>query len=72
MSVVYLVADYRPHGSAGYRRPYWRVVAMCSDIVHAMRYALHDSLVAEFTDHDAAWRAYTGKALPESGFRVIR
>lgn len=72
MPVVYLVADYRPDGSAGYRKPYWRVVAMCSDIVQAMRYALHDSVVAEFTDHESAWQAYTSKALPEEGYRVIR
>lgn len=72
MPVVYLVADFKPHGTAGHSKPYWRVVALCSDLVHAMRYALQDSLVVEFTDMDAAWQAYTSKALPEDGFRVIR
>lgn len=69
---VYLVADFKPNGTAGYRKPYWRVVAMCSDIVQAMRHALKDSVVAEFADEDAAWRAYTSKALPDEGYRVIR
>lgn len=63
--MVYLVADCRPHGTAGYRKPYWRVTGMFTCIMQARRWAGRDGIVTVWDDIAEADKVYQERALPD-------
>ena len=72
MATVYLVADYMHNGTAGHRKPYWRVTGLFNSIVQAVKWCGPESIVTEWGDLDGAWQAYVDKELPHEGnYRIM-
>ena len=62
---IYLVADYMPEGTGGYRFPYWRVTGQFSCILRARAWAGQDSIVTAWDDPREADKVYRSRALPD-------
>lgn len=71
MACVYLVADLHKHPTNRFP-PYWRVVGYFPNVIHATRFASPESVVTEWRDRGAAWKAYQSKQLPREGeYRIL-